>query len=104
MFENMIIWGPQVADEHDTLIQLSEEDHELLEKELKGLDNKWGISLSRESSINSYQNDDYLFAAGLLQDVRDIIKKYIIMRIPQSGLEAILKFRTYIWILWNDQH
>lgn len=75
MFENMIIWGPQVADEHDTLIQLSEEDHELLEKELKGLDNKWGISLSRESSINSYQNDDYLFAAGLLQDVRDIHKK-----------------------------
>ena len=75
MFENMIIWGPQVADEHDTLIQLSEEDHELLEKELKELDNKWGISLSRESSINSYQNDDYLFAAGLLQDVRDIHKK-----------------------------
>lgn len=75
MFENMIIWGPQVADEHDTLIQLSEEDHELLEKKLKELDNKWGISLSRESSINSYQNDDYLFAAGLLQEVRDIHKK-----------------------------
>lgn len=37
MFENMIIWGPQVADEHDTLIQLSEEDHELLEKSLKDL-------------------------------------------------------------------
>ena len=71
MFENMIIWGPQVADEHDTLIQLSEEDHELLEKELKELDNKWGISLSRESSINSYQNDDYLFVAGLLHDFSD---------------------------------
>ena len=29
MFENMIIWGAQVTDEHDTLIQLSEEDHKL---------------------------------------------------------------------------
>lgn len=63
-----------------------------------------GISLSRESSINSYQNDDYLFAAGLLQEVRDIHKKYIIIRIPQNGLEVIPKFRTYIWILWNDRH
>lgn len=44
MFENMIIWGPQAADEHDILIQLSEEDHELLEKELKELDNKWGMN------------------------------------------------------------
>lgn len=49
-------------------------------------------------------NDDYLFAAGLLQEVRDIHKKYIIIRIPQNGLEVIPKFRTYIWILWNDRH
>ena len=75
MLENMIIWEPQVADDHDTLIQLSEEDHEILAKELKELDSKWGISLSRESGINSYQNDDYLFVAGLLQEVRDIHKK-----------------------------
>lgn len=27
MFEKLIIWGPQVADEHDSLAQLSENIH-----------------------------------------------------------------------------
>ena len=75
MFENLIIWGPQVADEHDTLVQLSKEDHESLAKELEGLDSKWGITLNKISCFNSYQNDDYLFIAGLLQEVRNIHKK-----------------------------
>ena len=65
MFENLIIRGPQVAEEYDTLVQLSKEDHVSLAKELEGLDNKWGISLKKTSYVNSYQNDDYLFAAGL---------------------------------------
>ena len=65
MFENLIIRGPQVAEEYDTLAQLSKEDHVSLAKEREGLDNKWGISLNKTSYVNSYQNDDYLFAAGL---------------------------------------
>ena len=43
MFENLIIRGPQVAEEYDTLAQLSKEDHVSLAKELEGLDNKWNI-------------------------------------------------------------
>ena len=58
MFEELIIWGPQVADEHDTLAELSEKDRAYLAKELEGLDNKWGITLNRTSYVNSYQNDD----------------------------------------------
>ena len=38
MFENLIIRGPQVAEEYDTLAQLSKEDHVSLAKELEGLD------------------------------------------------------------------
>ena len=75
MFEELIIWGPQVADEHDTLAELSEKDRAYLAKELEELDDKWGISLNKTSYVNSYQNDDYLFVAGLLQEVRDIHKK-----------------------------
>lgn len=75
MFEELIIWGPQVADEHDTLAELSEKDRAYLAKELEELDVKWGISLNKTSYVNSYQNDDYLFVAGLLQEVRDIHKK-----------------------------
>ena len=75
MFEKLIIWGIQVADEHNTLVQLSVEDRTFLTKELEELDNKWGISLNRTSSMNSYQNDDYLFVAGLLQEVWSIHKK-----------------------------
>lgn len=33
------------------------------------------MSLSKTLYVNSYQNDDYLFVAGLLQEVRDIHKK-----------------------------
>ena len=69
MFEELIIWGPQVADEHDTLAELSEKDRAYLAKELEGLDDKWGISSNKTSYVNSYQNDDYLFVAGLLQEV-----------------------------------
>lgn len=58
MFEELIIWGPQVADEHGTLAELSEKDRAFLAKELEGLDNKWGITLNRTSYVNSYQNDD----------------------------------------------
>ena len=47
MFEELIIWGPQVADEHDTLAELSEKDRAYLAKELEGLDDKWGISLNK---------------------------------------------------------
>ena len=75
MFEELIIWGPQVADEHDTLAELSEKDRAYLAKELEGLDDKWGISLNKTSYVNFYQNDDYLFVAGLLQEVRNIHKK-----------------------------
>lgn len=75
MFEELIIWGPQVADEHDTLVELCEKDRAFLAKELQSLDNKWGISLNRTTYRNSYQNDDYLFVAGLLQEIRDIHKK-----------------------------
>lgn len=46
-----------------------------LSEKLKKLDDKWGMSLSKTSYVNSYQNDDYLFVAGLLQEVRDIHKK-----------------------------
>ncbi len=53
MFENLIIRGPQVAEEYDTLAQLSKEDHVSLAKELEGLDNKWGISLNKTSYVNS---------------------------------------------------
>ena len=55
MFEELIIWGPQVADEHDTLAQLSEADHAFLVKELERLDKKWGISLNRTSYVRHWQ-------------------------------------------------
>ena len=104
MFEELIIWGPQVADEHDTLAELSEKDRAFLAKELEGLDNKWGISLNKTSYVNSYQNDDYLFVAGLLQEVRDIHKKMYYDVSPRNGVGGILRFHTYIWILWKDRH
>lgn len=53
MFEELIIWGPQVADEHNTLAELSEKDRAFLAKELEGLDDKWGISLNKTSYVNS---------------------------------------------------
>ena len=45
---------------------LEEKDRAYLAKELEELDDKWGISLNKTSYVNSYQNDDYLFVAGLL--------------------------------------
>lgn len=75
MFERLIIWGPQVADEQRPLVELCEKDRDYLAKELERLDNLWGVPLNNTTSMNSYQNDDYLFVAGLLQEVRDIHKK-----------------------------
>ena len=73
MSEKFIIRGSQIVS--DTLVQLSKENHLFLSEKLKKLDDKWGMSLSKTSYVNSYQNDDYLFVAGLLQEVRDIHKK-----------------------------
>ena len=75
MFEDLIIRAPKVTDEHETVAQLSEADHMFWAKELEKLDNRWGISLDKASSMNSYQNDDYLLVSGLLQKIREIHKK-----------------------------
>lgn len=90
-----IIRGVQIVSGCDTLVQLSKENRLFLLEKLKKLDNKWGMSLSKTSYVNSYQNDDYLFVAGLLQEVRDIHKKYIMMFSIQNGLGEILKFHIY---------
>ena len=75
MSEKFIIRGSQIVSGCDTLVQLSKENRLFLSEKLKKLDDKWGMSLSKTSYVNSYQNDDYLFVAGLLQEVRDIHKK-----------------------------
>ena len=75
MSEKFIIRGSQIVSGCDTLVQLSKENCLFLSEKLKKLDDKWGMSLSKTSYVNSYQNDDYLFVAGLLQEVRDIHKK-----------------------------
>ena len=74
MLENVTIRNPKFADGFDTLIELSEEDRKEAAKRLKELDERFGHSLNKSLHVNSYDNDDYLFVADMLQDVRELHK------------------------------
>ena len=74
MLENVTIRNPKFADEFDSLIELSEEDRKEAAKRLKELDERFGHSLNKSLYVNSYDNDDYLFVADMLQDVRELHK------------------------------
>lgn len=74
MLENVSIRNPTFADEFDTLIELSEKDRKETAKRLKELDERFGHRLNKSLHVNSYDNDDYLFVADMLQDVRELHK------------------------------
>ena len=74
MFENIIIRSPKSADEYSTIIELSEVDRKKAKKRLKELDERYAHKLDTSLQANSYDNDDYLFVANILQDIREIHK------------------------------
>ena len=76
MLENVTIRNPKFADEYDTLIGLSEEDRKKAAKRLIELDKRYGHGLNKSLKINAYDNDDYLFVADMLQDIREENKLY----------------------------
>ncbi len=102
MIEDLIIWGPQVADEHSTLTELSEPDRRQIAEKLRRLDEEWQTDLDRSARENSYDNDDYLFVSDILQDIRELHKTMFYD--PSSG-KFIKENREipYIHLSFNNQ-
>ena len=76
MLDNVTIRNSNFADDFDTLVVLSEEDRKKAANRLKELDQRYGHSPDTSLRVNSYDNDDYLFVADMLQDIREL-HKYI---------------------------
>lgn len=68
------------------------------------MDSAHGFIPDKSCYANSYENDDYLFVADMLQDVRELHKKYILIPKNKNGLEVIEKFHIFILILLKEVH
>lgn len=74
MIENVTIWGPQEVDYRPSVIEIPPEERSRVAEKLKALDAKWHLDMNRSCQENSYDNDDYLFVADLLNDIRMLHK------------------------------
>ena len=77
MIENLLITGPQIMDPCDPIMKITDNiERQNIIDNCKNNDNKWGFDLEKKYHfLNNYENDDYLFVADLLEDVRNIHKK-----------------------------
>lgn len=75
MIENATIWAPQVSDDQPSIIEIPTSERERVAKKLKSLDELWQINMDKSAIENSYDNDDYLFVADMLQDIRELHTK-----------------------------
>ncbi|MCC8125923.1 MAG: hypothetical protein LIO92_00775 [Clostridiales bacterium] len=76
MLQNVMIWTQEKANDIGSMIELlNSTEKENAIRRLKTNDAKWGFDLEREYSFrNRYDNDDYIFVADMLEDVRNIHK------------------------------
>lgn len=76
MIENITIHGPQILNEFDSIVSLTDpEERAAVIEKIKKNDHRWGFDLDKKYHyINNYDNDDYLFTADLLDTVRNIHK------------------------------
>lgn len=77
MIENILITGPQIMDPCEPIMKITDNsERQNIIDNCKNNDNKWGFDLEKKYHfLNNYENDDYLFVADLLEDVRNIHKK-----------------------------
>lgn len=77
MIENLLIAGPQIMDLSESMIKITDDkERQIIIDKCISNDGKWGFDLRKKHHfLNSYENDDYLFVADLLEDVRNIHKK-----------------------------
>lgn len=72
MIENIIFYNPQNRDMDLTISEIFGFERESIVKKLKEMDSVHGFVPDKSCYANSYENDDYLFVADMLQDVREL--------------------------------
>ncbi len=75
MIENITFYNPQNRDMDLTISEIFGDERESVVKKLKEMDNTHGYIPNKSCYANSYDNDDYLFVADMLQDVCELHKK-----------------------------
>lgn len=104
MIGNITFYNPQNRDMDLTISEIFGDERESVVKKLKEMDRAHGYIPNKSCHANSYDNDDYLFVADMLQDVRELHKKYILIPKNKNGLEVIEKFRIFILTLLRKVH
>lgn len=76
MIENLLITGPQIINPCEPIMKITDDiERQNIVNNCKNNDEKWGFDLGKKYHfLNNYENDDYLFVADLLEDVRNIHK------------------------------
>lgn len=75
MVENIVFYNPQKRDMDLTISEIFGSERESVVKKLKEMDSVHGFIPDKSCYANSYENDDYLFVADMLQDIRELHKK-----------------------------
>lgn len=75
MIEKVIFYNPQNRDMDLAISKIIDSERESVVKKLKEMDSAHGFIPDKSCYANSYENDDYLFVADMLQDVRELHKK-----------------------------
>jgi len=75
VIENMSFYNPKGRDFDMPISEISDEERNQLKKTLRDLDSKYGFIPNKACYANSYENDDYLFVADMLQDIRELHRK-----------------------------
>lgn len=75
MIENMSFYNPKGRGYDMPISEISGEERNQLKKSIRDLDSKYGFIPNKDCYANSYENDDYLFVADMLQDIRELHRK-----------------------------
>lgn len=76
MIENIIFHNPKFRDLDMPISEIRNDDErKRVAKKIQELDNKNGFAPNKKCYANSYDNDDYLFVADMLQDICELHKK-----------------------------
>ena len=76
MIENIIFHNPKFRDLDMPISEIRNDDErKRVAKKIQELDNKNGFAPNKKCYANSYDNDDYIFVADMLQDICELHKK-----------------------------
>lgn len=74
MIDNIMFYNPKNRDISLSISEIFGDEQESVAKKLKEMDNAHGFIPKKSCYANSYDNDDYLFVADMLQDIRELHK------------------------------